>query len=645
MTSIQQVFEPIASKAKKYVDKVGQDLGDINSLIPHQLHLDVPQIRKMALGQGFKIHHLQMGRSKGGSVLHLLPHNAHKMLNAYHEGKATMMKLSPLEIHASFTGGSLLGSLYNGAKQVVHHAAEAGQHIGHFVGEALKDPVVNELAQELVANGATAVGTAVGAYTGNPALGAKVGSVAGAYGKKYIKSKIPNRLKHLESSYEDEAVEAEDDAIHHIPKQYRRVAEQALYDHYPKQVREIERAERHSSKHPPFFDYLEEDYSDVMRRHIPKYSSPYLEPEDHTGRNAYTSHAGRGRGRPRKSRSESPKNKSHDSIKGMGAKKGSPEMKARMAKLRAMRGKGKGTQNQFGGDLASDVRGGLDSARSYLGLGFGLRHHHHMRGGDAVTDFFNNAGNTIKSGFEDAGNQIQGGFNDKIVNPLTDVGNKIVSGSQGVINDISPVFVGASKQVQDFFEDPDNQAKAVQLGKQIASILIHQGLPMAGKYAGGALADAIATGMIAPELMPVAHMLGSQGGEMAGEQLAQLIGDKTGYGIRRRGRPRKGKGAENSAPFKLAVKNNFGFNATSSHIANAPSSAFSHNPRVTRPSTEMTLSPYQHPNSPAMNPFIPQTYTQEGGTSCGYGGRGVSHTSRGGLVGMSRAKSQGMGFT
>ena len=631
MTSLQQVFEPIASKAKKMVDKVGVDLGDINSLIPHQMHLTVPQIQKMAFGQGFKIHHHQMGRSKGGAVLHLHPHNASKMLDAFHKGKATMMKMSPLEIHASFTGGSLLGSLYNGAKSIVHHASEAGQHIGHFVGEALKDPVVNELAQELVSNGATAIGTAVGAYTGNPALGSKVGSVAGAYGKKYIKSKsVPKGIHSLQGNYHDEAIEAEDDAIHHIPRQYRRVAEQALYDHYPKEVRDIEKYQKNLKK-PDFFDYLEEDYSDVVRKNIPKYSTPT---------SSYTSHAGRGR--PRKSRNESPKEKmSSNSIM---SKKGSPEMKAKMARLRAMRGKGKGTQHQFGGDLGSDVRSGFDSARSYLGLGFGLRHHHHMRGGDAVTDFFNNAGRQIQGGLEDVGNQIQGGFNDKIANPLTDVGNKIVSGSQGVINDISPVFVGASKQVQDFFEDPDNQAKALQLGKQIASILIHQGLPMAGKYAGGALADAIATGMIAPELLPVAHMLGSQGGEMAGEQLAQLIGDKTGYGIRRRGRPRKGKGAENSVPFKMAVKNNYGFDFASSHIANAPSSAFPQNPRVSNPSTEMTLSPYQHPSSPAMNPFIPQTYTQEGGTSCGYAGRGVSHVHRVGHK-MSRAKSQGMGFT
>jgi len=325
------------------------------------------------------------------------------------------------------------------------------------------------------------------------------------------------------------------------------------------------------------------------------------------------------------------------------SKKGSPEMKEKMARLRAMKGKGKGTQHQFGGDLGSDIRSGYNSAKSYLGLGFGLKHHRGRRGGDAVTDFFNRAGDTIKGGFEDAGNQIQGGFNDKIANPLTDVGNKIVSGSQGVINDISPVFVGASKQVQDFFEDPDNQAKAIALGKVIASKLIHDGLPLAGSYAGGALADALAAGTLQPELVPVAHMLGSQGGKMAGEQLADLIGQQTGYGLRRRGRPRKGKGAENSVPFKMAVKNNYGFNYNSSHIANAPASAFQQNPRVARPSTEMTLSPYQHPNSPAMNPFIPQTYAQEGGTSCGYGGRGVTHSAKGGM--LSRARSQGMGFT
>jgi hypothetical protein len=38
-------------------------------------------------------------------------------------------------------------------------------------------------------------------------------------------------------------------------------------------------------------------------------------------------------------------------------------------------------------------------------------------------------------------------------------------------------------------------------------------------------------------------------------------------------------------------------------------------------------------DSPAMNPFIPAYYTQQGGVSCGYGGRGL-YTSYGkGLYG------------
>jgi hypothetical protein len=48
----------------------------------------------------------------------------------------------------------------------------------------------------------------------------------------------------------------------------------------------------------------------------------------------------------------------------------------------------------------------------------------------------------------------------------------------------------------------------------------------------------------------------------------------------------------------------------------------------------MTLSPYQSITSPAMNPFIPTNYTQEGGTSSGYGGRGLYGLSNGrGLYG------------
>jgi hypothetical protein len=52
-------------------------------------------------------------------------------------------------------------------------------------------------------------------------------------------------------------------------------------------------------------------------------------------------------------------------------------------------------------------------------------------------------------------------------------------------------------------------------------------------------------------------------------------------------------------------------------------SKYGTNPKVRPSSMEMTLSPYQSMSSPAMNPFVPTSYAQMGGTSAGYGGAGL----------------------
>lgn len=129
---------------------------------------------------------------------------------------------------------------------------------------------------------------------------------------------------------------------------------------------------------------------------------------------------------------------------------------------------------------------------------------------------------------------------------------------------------------------------------------------------------------------------------MAGkfEGAADLIYDKVdlpnprqrgpvGFGIvkRPRGRPRKnviGTGANTSKPFKRALKANYGgLQLNNITESNAPIRNFKTDPRVRASSTEMTLSPYQSVSSPAMNPFIPKYYYQEGGQKSGYGGNGL----------------------
>jgi hypothetical protein len=143
----------------------------------------------------------------------------------------------------------------------------------------------------------------------------------------------------------------------------------------------------------------------------------------------------------------------------------------------------------------------------------------------------------------------------------------------------------------------------------------------------GGLAGGVASGG-----NPLGAIAGSAGGTYAGDVIVDKLGI-SGAGMRRgRGRPRKvvGMGATQSKPFQQALRNNFsGLQLRNEVLANAPLSSFNQvDPRVRPSSDAMTLSPFARMDSPAMNPFIPAYYTQQGGTSCGYGGRGL-YTSAG----------------
>lgn len=146
------------------------------------------------------------------------------------------------------------------------------------------------------------------------------------------------------------------------------------------------------------------------------------------------------------------------------------------------------------------------------------------------------------------------------------------------------------------------------------------GLKTTAHYAIPAITGTLG-GIAGAELGPVGSMAGSAGGSYLGNQINKAIG----VGIKKRGRPRKiGGGASISSAYKQALRNNFsGLTLSNNVIDNAPVSNFKINPKVRPSSTEMTLSPYQGINSPAMNPFVPKSYTQMGGTSQGYGGKGL----------------------
>lgn len=114
--------------------------------------------------------------------------------------------------------------------------------------------------------------------------------------------------------------------------------------------------------------------------------------------------------------------------------------------------------------------------------------------------------------------------------------------------------------------------------------------------------------------------IGEPIGEALGAELYKgIYGHPRGYGLKSK---KNGGGATTSAVYKKTLKNNFS-GLTLNNVGNNVKSNAPRNPKVKPSSDEMTMSPYQKLSSPAMNPFVPKYYTQEGGTSCGYGGRGL----------------------
>jgi hypothetical protein len=112
-------------------------------------------------------------------------------------------------------------------------------------------------------------------------------------------------------------------------------------------------------------------------------------------------------------------------------------------------------------------------------------------------------------------------------------------------------------------------------------------------------------------------------GRVAGSEAEEVARMPFGSYLDERSRVNnQGRGVGNSKPYKRATKVLTGV-APTTVVNNAPVSKFSVDKRVKPSGDQMTLSPYQMPSAPAMNPFVPKRYTQEGGTQSGYGGRGL----------------------
>lgn len=124
----------------------------------------------------------------------------------------------------------------------------------------------------------------------------------------------------------------------------------------------------------------------------------------------------------------------------------------------------------------------------------------------------------------------------------------------------------------------------------------------------------------------VVSRINPDAGEIIGLPINAYLAERSridnGGAVRRK----RGKGVKQSVAYKKAMKNNFGGIDLEDLGKNEPVSKFTVDKRVKPSSDEQTLSPYQSVTSPAMNPFVPKTYVQEGGTHSQ--GRGI-HSGKG----------------
>jgi len=145
-----------------------------------------------------------------------------------------------------------------------------------------------------------------------------------------------------------------------------------------------------------------------------------------------------------------------------------------------------------------------------------------------------------------------------------------------------------------------------------------------GKSLGGLAGSALGS-VGGPMGSAVGSQIGSALGNMAEKKLEKAI---------------TGKGAQLSKPMKKAMKDNYNIEMpTMSLKASGRGKVDS---RVKPSGDMMTLSPYQKTDSPAMNPFVPTTYFQEGGQGSGYG-EAVPPVIKGSGVRRRKKMMKGMG--
>lgn len=295
---------------------------------------------------------------------------------------------------------------------------------------------------------------------------------------------------------------------------------------------------------------------------------------------------------------------------GGGLKKGSAEMKAKMAKLRAMRkGKGMSCEYEEGEGILDDIRAGAERAGQFV-----------KEGAKKAIDLV---------GGEEAAKALGVKAGKAVLDPLANVIGSAVEKKFGKTagEAVKLAMKKAGSYGLDKLDEYDlSEESAEAIKKEAKDLVVDE------------VKEAIDN--LKPEIRSVAlEALMSGDKKEAVKKGAKKIGDKaTKYAMEQLKKPyqrkqkvkdvgddllpdpRGGEGVRQSKPYRRVMKDTFNAPVIASAGRNVPVANFKPNPRVMPASTLMTLSPYQTPTAPAMNPFTPTTYAQEGGQGSGYGG-------------------------
>lgn len=404
------------------------------------------------------------------------------------------------------------------------------------VGRGFKE-MLKSSGKKLAHYGTTALGTAVGAYFGNPMAGMALGDALGSAaesaidygvdeGEKAVGKKVKKMAKGRKARIVKEAIE---DAVEELPPEVKKVAKKVMKE-MPEVVSTVEK---------PASKYVGEGLYAPMAKGC-----------------------GLGMG-----------------LYGGKLKKGSPEMKERMAKLRAMKKGGNILDAKFS---INDVK---NAGRELLGKGI-------LDEKFSINDIKNTGRDLFGRGILDEKFSI---------NDIGRTGKELFG--RGHMMPDGTMMAGKKHRGKglyggNIFDDIGASARRTfspSTGDAIASALIHRGIPMTTAGLTGAVVGGITGNPL------LGRAAGMTVGQYAGDQLADEVGRKTGRGM--------DFNTKLSKPYTNAMLYGKRMKTPNENV-----SKFDTNARVKASSDEMTLSPFQKMTSPAMNPFVPKYAFQQGGS-------------------------------